>query len=190
MLPRLLLLTCLLLISAVGIHFGQTADTLSPVPDEILLVGEGAKSKDPERAALLSAAFPGSGQIYNNKYWKLPIVYAGGAALGFGIHWNHVRYNDTRNALFAVRTGNTDPENPLHGLSEDTLERETNRFRRDRDFLIIGSLLSYFIVMVDAYVDAHLKNFPKEKTTSILLAPSLRQDFGIMNGGLTVSIKF
>lgn len=178
-----------LLISLTFNLFGQEADTLSPRPNELLIMGEGAKKKDPERAALLSAAFPGFGQIYNDKYWKLPIVYGGGAALGFGIHWNHVRYNDTRNALFAVRTDNIDPDNPLHSLSESTLESETNRFRRDRDFLIIGSMLSYFIVIVDAYVDAHLKNFPKE-SSSILITPSLRQDFGIYNSGLTVSIKF
>jgi len=169
---------------------GQSPDTLAPKPNELLLVGAGADSKDPSRAALLSAAFPGSGQIYNNKYWKLPFVYGAAAALGYGIHWNDVRYNDTREALFAVRTGNIDPENPLHSFPESTLERETDRFRRDRDFLIIGSILAYFIVIVDAYVDAHLKNFPKEKMASIKLTPSLRQDFGILNSGLALSFKF
>ena len=188
MVARILIIGCLLVPLTLNLC-GQDADTLSPRPNELLLLGEGAKKKDPERAALLSAAFPGFGQIYNNKYWKLPIVYGGGAALGFGIHWNHVRYNDTRNALFAVRTGNTDPENPLHTLSPSTLENEANRFRRDRDFLIIGSILSYFIVILDAYVDSHLKNFPKE-SSAILITPSLRQDFGIYNSGLTVSIKF
>ena len=171
------------------VSFGQSADTLRPSPNELLLKGEGEKQKDPERAALLSAAFPGAGQMYNDKYWKLPIVFGGGAALGFGIHWNHVRYVDTRNALFAVRTGNIDPENPLHGLSETTLETETDRFRRDRDFLIIGSLLSYFIVIADAYVDAHLKNFPK-KGSALQIQPSLRQDFGVISGGLAFNYKF
>ena len=169
---------------------GQVPDTLAPKPNELLLVGEGKKSKDPSRAAILSAAFPGSGQIYNNKYWKLPIVYGGGIALGYGIHWNHVRYNETRQALFAVKTGNIDPENPLHTLPENTLERETDRFRRDRDLLILGSMLAYFIVIVDSYVDAHLINFPKKKNTAIQLTPSLRQDFGILNSGLALSVKF
>lgn len=168
---------------------GQS-DTLAPTPNELLLLGEGIKSKDPERAALLSAAFPGLGQIYNDKYWKVPIVFGGGAALGYGINWNHKRYNETRNALFAVRSGNIDPENPLHTLSESTLERETDRFRRDRDFLMIGSLLSYFIVIADAYVDAHLKNFPKGKSTAIQIGPSFRQDFGILNSGLALNIRF
>ena len=146
--------------------------------------------KNPERAALLSAALPGLGQAYNDRFWKLPIVYGGAAALGFGIHWNHARYVEVRNALFAVRTGNIDPENSLHTLSEDTLERETDNFRRDRDLLIIGSILSYFIVMADAYVDAHLKNFPKGGSANIILAPSLRQDFGIINGGLALNLSF
>ncbi len=176
--------------TAVMESFGQSRDTLAPKPNELLLMGEGAKSKDPQRAALLSAAFPGSGQIYNNKYWKLPIVYGGGAALGYGINWNDVRYNDTRNALFAVRSGNIDPDNPLHTLPESTLEREASRFRRDRDFLIIGSMLAYFIVIADAFVDAHLKNFPKDKIASIQVTPSLRQDFGILSSGLALSVKF
>jgi hypothetical protein len=169
---------------------GQNADTLAPVPDELLIAGEGAMRKDPERAALLSAALPGLGQAYNNKYWKLPIVYAGGAALGFGIHWNHTRYVETRNALYAVRTGNIDPENPLHTLSESTLENETDNFRRDRDLLIIGSILSYFIVIADAYVDAHLKNFPRGGSTTLQIAPSLKQNFGILSGGLALNINF
>lgn len=169
---------------------GQTADTLAPQPNQLLIEGEGAKSRDPERASLLSAALPGLGQVYNDKYWKLPIVYGGGAALGYGINWNHLRYVETRNALYAVRTGNIDPENPLHTLPESTLETETDNFRRDRDFLIIGSILAYFIVIADAYVDAHLKNFPRSGPTAIQIAPSLRQDFGIVNSGLAVNIKF
>ena len=171
-------------------YFGQSADTLAPQPYELLMEGEGIKSKDPERAALLSAAFPGAGQIYNNKYWKLPIIYGGGAALGYGIYWNHERYSETRTALFAVRTGNIDPENPLHTFPESTLERETDRYRRDRDFLIIGSILAYFIVIVDSYVDAHLKNFPKGKVTAFRLEPSINQDFGSLSGGIALSVKF
>ena len=187
MLARLTIIL-LLFASFSQVSLGQSADTLRPTPNELLIAGEGAKQKDPERAALLSAAFPSAGQIYNNKYWKVPIVLGGGAALGFGIHWNHVRYVDTRNALFAVRTGNIDPENPLHSLSESTLENETDRFRRDRDFLIIGSLLSYFIVIADAYVDAHLKNFPK-KGSAMYISPSLRQDFGFITGGLALNFR-
>jgi hypothetical protein len=160
------------------------------MPNELLIVGEGEDVKDPERAVLLSAAFPGLGQIYNNKYWKVPIVFGGGAALGYGINWNNNRYNEARNALFAVRTDNKDPDNPLHDLDPSVLEREADRFRRDRDFLIIGSILSYFIVMADAYVDAHLKNFPKGSTTSIQLGPSIRQDFGFTTSGVALNVKF
>ncbi len=187
MLPRLLIFF-LISVSVTQTSIAQTPDTLRPEPYEILVSGEGVKQKDPERAALLSAAFPGAGQIYNDRYWKVPIVLGGGAALGYGIHWNHVRYVDTRSALFAVRTGNIDPENPLHSISEGTLESETDRFRRDRDALIIGSILAYFIVITDAYVDAHLKNFPK-RSTAIRIQPSIRQDFGFISGGLALNFK-
>ncbi len=170
----------------------QTADSLAPSPNELLVQGEGSKSKEPSTAALLSAALPGLGQIYNKKYWKLPIVYGGAFALGYGIDWNNDRYNEVRNALFAVRTDNKDPDNPLHNISESVLSRETDSFRRDRDFLIIGSILAYLIVIVDSYVDAHLRDFPlgKNKKTALHLQPSMREDFGQISTGLAVSIRF
>lgn len=169
----------------------QDADTLAPAPNKLLKEGEGEKTKDPTRAALLSAALPGLGQIYNKKYWKLPIVYGGAYALGFGIDWNNGNYNDLRSALFAVRSENIDLTNPLHSLPLSTLERETDRFRRDRDFLIIGSILAYFIVIVDSYVDAHLRDFPLgKKKTALRIEPSLRQDYGQFSSGIALSISF
>ena len=169
----------------------QEADTLAPAPHQLLKDGEGEKTKDPTRAVLLSAALPGLGQIYNKKYWKLPIVYGGAYALAWGIDWNNDNYNEVRSALFAVRNQQIDPLNPLHTLSEATLERETDRFRRDRDFLIIGSIVAYFIVMVDAYVDAHLKDFPLgKKRTALRIQPSIKQNFGQISSGLALNITF
>lgn len=168
----------------------QSADTLAPAPSKLLADGEGTKSKDPTRAILLSAVFPGLGQVYNKKYWKLPFVYGGAYALGFWIDWNNDNYNEVRSALLAVRTNNIDPDNPLHQVSVSTLERETDRFRRDRDFLIVGSILAYFIVMVDSYVDAHLRDFPIGNQARIEFQPSIRQDFGQLSSGLALSIRF
>lgn len=168
----------------------QSVDSLAPEPNRLLTLGEGQKTSDPSRAALLSAAFPGLGQIYNRKYWKLPIIYGGAYALGYGIHWNDDNYNQVRNALFAVRSGTIDPDNPLHTISETILARETDRFRRDRDFLIIGSIMAYLIVIVDSYVDAHLRDFPLGKDTALQMEPMLRQDFGQVSSGLVLSLNF
>lgn len=190
MLPRILFLVILLACVSGIKTMGQSTDSLAPKPNRLLTLGEGEKTSDPSRAALLSAAFPGLGQIYNRKYWKLPIVYGGAYALGYGIHWNDDNYNLVRNALFAVRSGTIDPDNPLHTVSESVLARETDRFRRDRDFLIIGSILAYLIVIVDSYVDAHLRDFPLGKDTAMQLGPMLREDYGNLWGGLALSINF
>ena len=179
-----------LLSSAFHAVRAQTADSLSTDSDQLLEEGEGAKSKDPTKAALFSAAFPGMGQIYNKKYWKLPIVYGGAFGLGWGINWNHDNYVEVREALFAVRNDDTDPNNPLHSVSESTLEREANNFRRDRDFLIIASIAAYLIVIVDAYVDAHLRDFPLGKETSWEINPAIRQEYGQFSGGLALTINF
>lgn len=189
MLIRVIFCT-VLLSSAFPAAFAQTADSLDTGTDELLKEGEGSKTRDPSKAALLSAALPGLGQIYNKKYWKLPIVYGGAYALGWGINWNHDNYIEVREALFAVRNGTIDPDNPLHSVSESTLERESDNFRRDRDFLIIASIAAYFIVIIDAYVDAHLRDFPLGKETSWNLSPAIRDDYGQFSSGLALTITF
>ncbi len=189
MLVRFCLCTVLLCSASFHALTAQT-DTLEAKSDQLLEQGEGSKTKDPTQAALLSAVLPGLGQIYNKKYWKLPIVYGGAYALGYGIKWNDDNYNELREALFAVRNDNTDPNNPLHSVSEAVLERESDSFRRDRDFLIIASILAYFVVIVDSYVDAHLRDFPLGKDAAFNIQPAIRQDYGQFSSGLALSITF
>ena len=85
---------CLLAVWMTFSASAQEADTLAPAPSQLLTEGEGEKTRNPTRAILLSAVLPGLGQIYNKKYWKLPIVYGGAYALGWGIDWNNNNYND------------------------------------------------------------------------------------------------
>ncbi len=183
-----ILLTLLLVLAAYSLP-AQAQDSAKNSTNELLLEGEGIKSKDPTRAALLSAVLPGLGQVYNKKYWKLPIVYGGAYALGFGINWNHDNYNDVRNAVFAIESGNVDPDNPLHNAPISVLERERDNFRRDRDFLIIGSILAYFIVIADSFVDAHLKSWPVGKEQSLKISPSLEPVMGSVSSGIALIIN-
>ncbi|BDD09192.1 hypothetical protein FUAX_16240 [Fulvitalea axinellae] len=125
----------------------------------------------PGRAALYSAVLPGLGQAYNKKFWKIPIIYAGGAVFGYFIGYNDLFYQRARNALFQERYYGENDLNP--NLSEQQLENLTNRYRRNRDYMIIFSVLWYSANIIDAYVDAHLRDFDVSKNLSLKIAPTL-----------------
>jgi len=164
---------------------------------------------DPTKAVIYSAIFPGLGQIYNRKYWKLPLVYGGFLGLSYAITWNGGYYNDY-SAAYREMSGD-DPRvnysnwkpflqnvNPGE-LTDSDIERFKSSFRRKRDFYrrnrdlaIIGTVALYAICMIDAYVDAHLFDFNMSDDLSLRVEPA------IMNGplysnktvGLQCSIKF
>lgn len=125
----------------------------------------------PSKAAFYSAVFPGLGQIYNKRYWKVPLVYA---AIGTGIYvydFNNQRYKRFRNAFKSRQAGfrndefyyiNPDADNlPIEPdfLDSDDLENQQERFQRDRDLALVVTIIMYALNIVDANVDAHLKQF-------------------------------
>lgn len=155
----------------------------------------------PSRAAFYSAVLPGLGQIYNKKYWKLPIVYG---ALGGGIAiyaYNNNQYNRVRDAFKRRRAGFTDDEfYDVNGqitigsprLDNDDLQRAQERFQEDRDLTLLVTILLYTLNIVDANVDAHLKQFNVDDDLSMRIKPYL--DYNEINAnanyGLTLQIKF
>lgn len=115
----------------------------------------------PSRAAFYSAVLPGLGQVYNKKYWKVPIVYG---ALGAGIYaytFYNGEYQKFRTAFKRRRAGFTDDEFidviPLPGT--DRLERLQNAKQNERDLSLLVTIIIYALNIVDANVDAHLKQF-------------------------------
>ncbi|MDR6239840.1 DUF5683 domain-containing protein [Aureibacter tunicatorum] len=128
---------------------------------------------DPNKAALLSAAIPGLGQAYNKSYWKIPIIYGGGAVIGYLIAWNDQRYQLYRNALIDVSNGDIDPSNPLHNQTEDRLNRLVDNARRSRDYAVIFMALLYALNIVEAYVDANLQQFDISDNLSMKVAPAI-----------------
>ncbi len=152
---------------------------------------EEISTKDPNRAAMLSAVFPGLGQVYNEQYWKLPIVYGVGFTLGYYIKYNHDYYQSLQNALRALEDNDPNTINPYTNLNASTLTTRTERFRRDRDFLIIVSTLAYLLNIVDAHISAHLEEFAINKELSLVLQPStstLPNGYNAM--GLSLALKF
>ena len=156
------------------------------------------KPHSPKTAAIRSAILPGLGQIYNKKYWKLPIVYG---AMGFsgGIFlFNLSQYKDTRFAyrvkynmrVFKTDSASFDDIRPdLRPLSEESLRFYRNQYRRDIDYSAIVFILLWGLNVVDATVDAHLKPFDVSPDLSLKLKPGY-SDFARTNGiSLILALK-
>jgi len=144
-------------------------------------------AKDPKRATLLSAVFPGSGQIYNGKYWKLPILYGGAFTLGYFINFNHQQYILTRNSYLLVKA---DPNNYKSGYSAEQLVRLREYWRRNRDMLIIISGFTYLLNIADAAVDAHFSTFDVSDDLSMKVRPSLLMAGNQPVFGLGLALNF
>ncbi|MFN5375957.1 MAG: DUF5683 domain-containing protein [Chitinophagaceae bacterium] len=144
------------------------------------------------KAALRSAILPGLGQVYNKKYWKVPIVY-GIIAIPVSLYsYNRKWYNLTRNA-YTIRS-NKDSANfdkiapELTPLSSEALRLYRNEFRKNMDFSILGILLAWGLNVVDATVDGHLRGFDISDEVSLRLAPKLST--GNMSGQMGLSATF
>ncbi len=137
----------------------------------------------PVKATMMAAAFPGLGQVYNRKYWKIPLVYAGFGALGYSIVWNSQNFNGYMTAYQdltdditettgyekytgAFDSGEIDPalgaENysaQTHATVKNQLLNGVSYYRRYRDLSYIGVGLWYIISILDANVDALMSDY-------------------------------
>lgn len=141
---------------------------------------------DPMRAVWFSALFPGLGQIYNRRYWKLPIIVAGYMGLGYGTSWNARMYQDYQRAYSDIMDDDPDTKSYLDffppTVDESTLDKNwltqtlksrKDYYRRNRDLCIICCVGLYLLAMVDAYVDASLTHFEVSDDISLDVAPSI-----------------
>jgi hypothetical protein len=127
---------------------------------------------DPKRAMWLAIVLPGAGQIYNRKYWKLPIFYGGFVGCAYAMRWNNQMYSDYSQAYIDIMDNDPNTksyESFLHlGLQIDDSNIEQfktrfksrkDRFRRWRDLSFFCMLGVYGLSIIDAYVDASLSQF-------------------------------
>lgn len=144
----------------------------------------------PKKAALRSAILPGLGQVYNKKYWKLPIVYGGLGVCGSIFFYNLNNYQDTRFAYrvkYNMRINRTDSalyaliKPNLKPLPEENLRYYRNQFRRDVDYSVLFFMLLWGLNVVDAAVDAHLKSFDVSPELSLRIKPGY-SDIAKTNG--------
>ncbi|HEU5289509.1 MAG TPA: DUF5683 domain-containing protein [Cyclobacteriaceae bacterium] len=166
------------------------ADTAKYVPDTVALKSY-ATRYDPRKAIMYAAVLPGLGQVYNKKYWKLPLVYGGFIGFGYGISVYHEAYTKYKADLFDVLES-TDPL-PVSpdGLNEAQLRKQVDKMRRERDFMIILMAGMYLLQMVDAHVDAHLKEFDLNPNLHVRLQPTWESDMVMgQSVGFSVKLRF
>ena len=144
----------------------------------------------PRKASIYSAAIPGAGQIYNKKYWKVPIVYAGLGVFTYIAINNHNEFNRFKNAYILRSEGGQDEFFGI--LSEPALINEMDRWRKFRDYNIIGGLVIYVLQIVDANVDANLYHFDVSDDLSFGISKISISDSHFNNyaAGLTIVKRF
>lgn len=164
---------------------------------------------NPKRAMWLAIVIPGAGQIYNRKYWKLPIVYGGFLGCAYAIRWNGQMYKDYSQAYMDIMDNdpNTQSYNQfLHlgnTITEENKERYQNLFKKRKDYyrkyrdLSIFCLIGvYALSVIDAYVDASLSEFDISKDLSLRVEPAVINNKSSLNPlkssslGLQCSIIF
>lgn len=175
-------------------------DTLDVViPPDLVTDAEGREIEEQEkeyifnpdatRAVWLSALCPGLGQLYNRRYWKLPIVVGGFMGLGYATSWNNGMLRDYTRAYADIMDNDPSTKSymdffPSTVKEEDldktwltnTLKARKDYYRRNRDLCIICMVGVYLIAMVDAYVDASLAHFDISPDLSMQVTPALIPD--------------
>ena len=166
-----------------------------PVPTDSLQKAIDPKRwvPNPTKATWLALVIPGGGQIYNRKYWKLPIFYGGFAGCAYALTWNGKMYKDYSAAYKDAVNENwtsssiTDLLPPNHNYSNsqltEILRKRKDTFRRYRDLSIFAFIGVYLLSVVDAYVDAELSNFDITPDLSMKVEPA------IINSQMTGSSK-
>jgi hypothetical protein len=181
-----------------------TADSIAEaVTDSLILIGGDSIavvaadslaaadvwSPDPARATWMGIAFPGGGQIYNRKYWKLPIVYGGFLGCAYALTWNNQMYKDYSQAYLDIMDDDETtasyndflPPNYNAAANVEYLKRvfknRKDNYRRYRDLSIFSFIGVYAISIIDAYVDAELSHFDISEDLGLRIRPSLVPSF-------------
>lgn len=177
-----------------------------PMPDELapIVMNDTVKIKvkrdwatwkpNPQKALWLALVLPGAGQIYNRKYWKLPIIYGGFVGCFYAMTWNNMMFKDYSQAYMDLmdKDPTTDSYNKfLHlGVKIDDSNKDRwievfknrkDKYRRWRDLSFFVMIGVYAISVIDAYVDAELSQFDISKDLSLRVTPAVINNHSTSN---------
>lgn len=143
---------------------------------------------DPKRALWLALVIPGGGQIYNRKYWKLPLVYGGFVGCAYALSWNNMMYKDYSQAYLDIMDDDPNTKSyedflPYNVTINDSnrnryqeiLKRKKDYYRKYRDMSIFVFIGVYLLSVIDAYVDAELSSFDINDDLSLKIEPTVIQ---------------
>lgn len=152
--------------------YTEPVDTIETPVKQQKVSKSNVKIHSPKKAVILSAVLPGLGQVYNKKYWKLPIIYAGFGGLGYSIFANTRNWRTYRDA-YKLRV-DEDPNtiDEFDGtVSENNLLDLKKYYKRNLDLSVIFTAVLYALNLVDAAVDAHLFNYDISDDLSMYVQP-------------------
>ncbi|AFL79745.1 hypothetical protein Aeqsu_0222 [Aequorivita sublithincola DSM 14238] len=175
--------------------FAQTSDSLTVKKDErVIVVNDSLLPQEeynplaPAKAAFYSAVVPGLGQVYNKRYWKIPIIYAGMAAGVYFYKQQDDDYTRFRDAYKRRLAGYTDDE--FQGVSTDRLINAQKTAQKNKSYSVIVTVVFYLLNVVDANVDAHLRQY--EVSEDLSLQPNF--DYNQFNAapqyGMSLTYRF
>lgn len=141
--------------------------------------------QSPRKAAILSATLPGLGQIYNKKYWKIPIIYAGLLTSAYYINDNNVQYKLYKDAYLKRLDNNPDNDDFVGEYSSGDLLILKDFYRRNREVSILCFVGTYIINILDASVDAHLFDYDISEDISLQITPTSTTNFN----GLSLTLN-
>lgn len=182
---------------SISLQLDTNPVTPQMLEDSLKSVGAAPKLwvPNPTKATWMALVIPGGGQIYNRKYWKLPIFYGGFVGCTYALTWNNRMYKDYANAYKDAVNNNWSASSitellPASYISRtsktqvtETLRKRKDMYRRYRDLSIFAFIGVYALSVVDAYVDAELSNFDISPDLSMRVEPTL------LNGGNSLRSK-
>ena len=146
---------------------------------------------DPKRALWLALVIPGGGQIYNHKFWKLPIIYGGFMGCAYALSWNNMMYKDYSQAYLDIMDSDDNTKSyekflPYNAKVTDSnrsryqqiLKKKKDYYRKYRDMSVFAFGAVYLLSVIDAYVDAELSSFEINEDLSLRIEPT------VLNGSL------
>jgi hypothetical protein len=163
---------------------GLSSDSVRLKSGRVVNIRSYASRFDPRKALFFAAILPGAGQVYNKKYWKVPLVYGGLLSLLAVVKF----YNDGevkyKGELFYMINNPGLQYYPGTTVTTETLRRTVDLARRQRDYFIALTGFMYILQMIDAHVDAHLKEFDLNPQLHVRIEPQFSPANGI-GAGLT-----
>lgn len=195
-----------------------------PVPDERLIANATMEISDSitnseiirkkkfipnsQRAMWFGIIFPGGGQIYNRKYWKLPIFYGGFLGCIYALNWNNQMYRDYQQAYLDIMDSDPNTKSyeamlpigyDITGKEEQfksIFKRKKDYYRKYRDLSIFAMIAVWALSVIDAYVDAELSTFDISTDLTLQVAPGMfttrdmSHDRAVTNTGVSIGLRF